>query len=58
MLVLDQVKEPLVATDEEAVIAKETAEKLRSVALAGVDVRLGVVRRRTSWCRYRPARSR
>jgi excisionase family DNA binding protein len=42
MLVLDQVKEPLVATDEEAVIAKEAAEKLRSVALASVDVRLGV----------------
>jgi excisionase family DNA binding protein len=42
MLVLDQVKEPLVATDEEAVIAKEAAEKLRSVALASVNVRLGV----------------
>ena len=42
MLVLDQVKEPLVATDEEAVIAKEAVEKLRSVALASVDVRLGV----------------
>ena len=40
VLVLDQVKQPLVATDEEAVIAKEAAEKLRSVALAGVDVRL------------------
>ena len=42
MLVLDQVREALVATDEEAVIAKEAAEKLRSVALAGVDVRLRV----------------
>ena len=42
MLVLDQVKEPLVATDEEAVIAKEAAEKLRSAAIAGVDVWLGV----------------
>ena len=42
VLVLDQVREALVATDEEAVIAKEAAEKLRSVALAGVDVRLHV----------------
>ena len=42
MLVLDQVREALVATDEEAVIAKEAAETLRSVALAGVDVRLRV----------------
>ena len=42
MLVLDQIKEPLVATDEEAVIAKEAAEKLRSAAIAGVDVWLGV----------------
>jgi excisionase family DNA binding protein len=40
MLLLDHVKEPLVATDEEAVIAREAAEKLRSVALAGVDVGL------------------
>jgi excisionase family DNA binding protein len=43
LALLDQVKEPLVATDEEAVIAKEAAEKLRSVALAGVDVRLRAV---------------
>ena len=42
MLVLDQVREALVATDEEAVIAREAAEKLRSVALAGVEVRLRV----------------
>ena len=42
MLVLDQVREALVATDEEAVIAREAAEKLRSVALAGVDVRLRI----------------
>ena len=42
MLVLDQVREALVATDEEAVIAKEAAENLRSVALAGVDVRLRI----------------
>ncbi|MCP1778801.1 MULTISPECIES: helix-turn-helix domain-containing protein [Bradyrhizobium] len=39
---MDQVKEPLVATDEEAVIAREAAEKLSSAALAGVDVRLRV----------------
>ena len=42
LALLDQVEEPLVATDEEAVIAKEAAEKLSSVALAGVDVRLRV----------------
>lgn len=40
LALLDQVKEPLVATDEEAVIAKEAADKLRAVALAGTDVRL------------------
>ncbi|KRR21401.1 hypothetical protein CQ14_07065 [Bradyrhizobium lablabi] len=45
LALLDQVKEPLVATDEEAVIAKEAAEKLRSVALAGVDVRLRAAER-------------
>ena len=38
----DQVREALVATDEEAVIAKEAAENLRSVALAGVDLRLRI----------------
>ena len=42
LALLDQVEEPLIATDEEAVIAKEAAEKLSSVALAGVDVRLRV----------------
>jgi excisionase family DNA binding protein len=40
LALLDQVKEPLVATDEEAVIAKEAADKLRTVGLAGTDVRL------------------
>src|SRR5215475_10082141 len=38
----DQVEEPFVATDEEAVIAKEAAEKLGPVALSGADVRLRV----------------
>ena len=42
---LDQVEEPFVATDEEAVIAKEAAEKLTPVALTGRDVRLRVSER-------------
>jgi excisionase family DNA binding protein len=42
LALLDQVEEPFVATDEEAVIAREAAEKLASVARAGVDVRLRV----------------
>jgi excisionase family DNA binding protein len=42
LALLDQVKEPLVATDEEAIIAREAAEKLQLVALAGVDVKLRV----------------
>jgi len=36
------VDEPFIATDEEAVIAKEAAEKLEAVALSGADVRLRV----------------
>jgi excisionase family DNA binding protein len=42
LALLDQVEEPFVATDEEAVIAREAAEKLGPVALSGVDVRLRV----------------
>jgi excisionase family DNA binding protein len=42
LALLDQVDEPLIATDEEAVIAKEAAEKLAAVALSGMDVRLRV----------------
>jgi len=40
---LDQVREPFVATEEEALIAKEAAAKLRPVADANTDVRVRVV---------------
>jgi excisionase family DNA binding protein len=40
LALLDQVEEPLIATDEEAVIAKEAVEKLAPVAASGADVRL------------------
>jgi excisionase family DNA binding protein len=42
LTLLDQVEEPFVATDEEAVIAREAAEKLAPVAQSGADVRLRV----------------
>jgi len=40
---IDQVKEPLVATDEEAIIAKEAANKLKALSLAGMDLKLRAV---------------
>src|SRR5690349_20359485 len=40
LALVDQVKEPLVATDEEAIIAKEAANKLRTLSLAGLDLKL------------------
>src|SRR5215468_6907968 len=42
LTLLDQVEEPFVATDAEAVIAREAAEKLAPVAQSGADVRLRV----------------
>ena len=43
---LDQAREPFVATEEEALIAKEAAAKLRPVAEANTDVRVRVVAKR------------
>ena len=43
LALIDQVKEPLVATDEEAIIAKEAANKLKALSLAGVDLKLRAV---------------
>jgi excisionase family DNA binding protein len=40
LALIDQVKEPLVATDEEAIIAKEAADRLKALSLAGVDLKL------------------
>jgi excisionase family DNA binding protein len=43
LALIDQVKEPLVATDEEAIIAKEAANKLKALSLAGMDLKLRAV---------------
>jgi excisionase family DNA binding protein len=43
LALIDQVKEPLVATDEEAIIAKEAANKLKALSLAGTDLKLRAV---------------
>jgi excisionase family DNA binding protein len=43
LALIDQVKEPLVATDEEAIIAREAASKLKALGLAGMDVKLRAV---------------
>jgi excisionase family DNA binding protein len=42
-MLADQIQEPFVATEEEALIAKEAAAKLRPVADANTDVRVRVV---------------
>jgi excisionase family DNA binding protein len=46
LALMDQVREPLVATDEEAVIAQEAVEKLSAVALASLDVRVRVAEKK------------
>jgi len=43
LALVDQVREPLVATDEEAIIAREAASKLKALSLAGVDLKLRAV---------------
>jgi excisionase family DNA binding protein len=43
LALIDQVREPLVATDEEAIIAREAASKLKALGLAGVDLKLRAV---------------
>lgn len=43
LALIDQVKEPLVATDEEAIIAKDAANKLKTLSLAGMDLKLRAV---------------
>ena len=43
LALIDQVKEPLVATDEEAIIAKEAANKLKALSPAGMDLKLRAV---------------
>jgi len=43
LALLDQEKEPFVATDEEAVIAREAAAKLKPLADAKTDVKVRVV---------------
>lgn len=45
LALLDQVKEPLISTDEEAIIAKEAVAKLKPLAEAKTDVKLRVVER-------------
>lgn len=42
---MDQAQEPLVATDQEALIAREAADKLRPLAEARADVKLRVAGR-------------
>jgi excisionase family DNA binding protein len=43
LALMDQVRDPLVATDEEAIIAREAAEKLKPLADAKADVKLRVL---------------
>ena len=43
LALLDQEKEPFIATDEEALIAKETFAKLKPLADAKTDVKVRVV---------------
>lgn len=45
LALIDQVKDPLVATDEEAIIAREAASKLRVLGSAGMDLKLRAVER-------------
>jgi excisionase family DNA binding protein len=43
LALLDQVQEPLIATDEEAIIAREAASKLKPLADGKTDVKVRVV---------------
>jgi excisionase family DNA binding protein len=43
LALLDQEKEPIIATDEEALIAKEALSKLKPVADAKTDVKIRLV---------------